>query len=85
MVKAQDGDEIVFGQGEDGDEIDRPDPNICNLHLAIARVSAASGAADVFDRYLDDDDIDDWHVPIYFGGPFVSDDALMRRLEVLAS
>ena len=33
-------------------EIDPPDPNLCNLHLAVARISAASGAAEVFDKYL---------------------------------
>ena len=80
----EDGDEIVFGQGGDGGEVDHPDPYICNLHLAVARVSAASGAAEIFDKYLEDDDVDDWHVPIYFGGPFVSDDVLMRRIEALA-
>jgi len=84
FVKARDGEEILFGQGEDDDEIDRPDPNIRNLHLAVARVLAALGIADVFDKYLEDDDVDEWHVPIYFGGPFVSDDVLMRRLEALA-
>jgi hypothetical protein len=57
---------------------------ICNLHLAIARVSYASGASEVFDRYLDDDDEDECQVPMYFGSPFVSDDVLMRKLEVLA-
>jgi hypothetical protein len=77
LVKVQDGDEIKFGEGKDGDEIGSPDPNICNLHLAVAQVSAASGAAELFDKHLEDDDTDEWHVPIYFGGPFVSDDVLM--------
>jgi hypothetical protein len=57
---------------------------ICNLHLAIARVSHASGASDIFDEFLDDDDENAFQVPIYFGSPFVSDNALMRKLEVLA-
>ena len=70
FVKVQDGDEIKFGEGEDGDC-----PNICNLHLAVAQVSAAS--VDLFDIYLKDDDIDEWHISIYFGGPFVSDDVLI--------
>jgi hypothetical protein len=75
--------------GDNSGRITAPDPRICNLHLAIARVTNASGAAEVFDEFLDDDDDDDchgngWQLPIYFGSPFVSDDALMRRLEVLA-
>jgi hypothetical protein len=57
---------------------------ICNLHLAIARVSYASGASEVFDRYLEDDDEDVCPLPMYFGGPYVPDDVLMRKLEVLA-
>ena len=90
LVKLEDGDEITFGMGDNsgGIGIAAPDPRICNLHLAIARVTNASGAAEVFDEFLDDDDDchgDGWQLPIYFGSPFVSDDALMRRLEVLAS
>jgi hypothetical protein len=57
---------------------------ICNLQLAVARVSHASGASEIFDRFLDDDDDDGCDVPVYFGGPFVSDDVLMHRLEALA-
>ncbi|KAF8313010.1 uncharacterized protein EI90DRAFT_3136974 [Cantharellus anzutake] len=46
----------------------------------------ASGATEVFDKYLEDDD-DDYmtQVPVYFGGPFVDDDILMHKLEVLAT
>ena len=62
-----------------------PDPRICNHHLAIARVFAASGAAEVFDKYLEDDEDDMTQVPVYFGGPFVADDVLMRRLEALTT
>ena len=61
-----------------------PDPMICNLHLAVARVSHGCGASEVFDQFLDDDGDDACDVPVYFGGPFVSDDVLMRKLEVLA-
>jgi hypothetical protein len=77
-----DGDEIQFGKGDAGNTIQLPDPRICNLHLAIARVFSASGAADVFDKYLEDDEDYISQVPVYFGGPFVEDDVLMRRLEV---
>ncbi|KAF8340547.1 uncharacterized protein EI90DRAFT_3117067 [Cantharellus anzutake] len=85
-IYLRDGDEMGFGQGVGSDGIPLPDPRICNLHLAIARVFAASGAAEVFDKYLEDDD-DDYmtQVPVYFGGPFVDDDVLMRKLEVLAT
>jgi hypothetical protein len=72
---------MLFGRGDDCDDIAPPDPHICNLHLAIARVSAASGAAEMFDEYVNDDDDDMWQVPVYFGGPFIEDDVLMRRLE----
>jgi hypothetical protein len=65
--------------------IQLPEPRICNHHLAIARVFAASGAAEVFDKYLEDDEDDMTQVPVYFGGPFVADDVLMRRLEVLTT
>jgi hypothetical protein len=85
-IPLKDGAEIGFGRGNGGDRIALPDPRICNLHLAVARVFAASGAAEVFDKYLEDDD-DDYmtEVPVYFGGPFVDDDTLIRRIEVLAT
>ncbi len=51
-----DGDIMEFGKGEDGDSIDLPDPRLCNLHLAVARVYAASGFAEVVDEILEDDD-----------------------------
>ncbi|KAF8318592.1 uncharacterized protein EI90DRAFT_2697383 [Cantharellus anzutake] len=55
-IPLKDGDEIEFGKGTGGDLIGLPDPQICNLHLAVARVFAASGAAEVFDKYLEDDE-----------------------------
>ncbi|KAI9510124.1 hypothetical protein F5148DRAFT_1374740 [Russula earlei] len=86
-IRFKDGDEIKFGSGNGSNMIPLPDPRICNLRLAIARVFAASGATGVFDQYLEDDDDDDCmsQVPVYFGGPFVDDDTLMRRIEVLAT
>ncbi|KAF8523358.1 hypothetical protein BU17DRAFT_63926 [Hysterangium stoloniferum] len=80
-ISLDDGGEIESGKGNGGNTVQLPDPHICNLHLAVARVVAASGAADVFDKYLEDDEDDMMQVPIYFGGPFVADDVLMRRLE----
>ncbi|KAI0251583.1 hypothetical protein BJV78DRAFT_1154371 [Lactifluus subvellereus] len=76
-IPFNDGDEIEFGKGNG-------DSRICNLHLAIAWVFAASGATDseVFDEYLEDeDDSELTQVPIYFGDRFVADDLLLRRLE----
>ena len=81
MTKLTDGDEILFGTGAGGSRVPLPDPMICNLHLGV---SHACGASEVFDQFLDDDDDDACDVPVYFGGPFVSDDVLMRKLEVLA-
>ena len=49
----QDGDEVEFGKGTDA-SIDFPDPRICNLHLAVARVFAASGFAEVVEKYKKD-------------------------------
>ena len=45
-IRLQDGDEIVFCKGENGQMIDPPDPLFCtNLKLALARVVHASGAS----------------------------------------
>ena len=84
MVILKDGDELQFGKGITDDKLQLPDPQICNLRLAVARVFAASGAAEVFDKYIDDD-LDLLELPVYFGGPFTDDDELMRKLEVLAT
>ncbi|KAF5373480.1 hypothetical protein D9615_009461 [Tricholomella constricta] len=83
-IKLAEGDEIIFGKGEGGKLVKPPDPTICNLHLAISRVSYASGTSEVFDQFLDDDDESPSQVPVYFGSPFVSDETLMRKLEVVA-
>ncbi|KAF8497137.1 hypothetical protein F5888DRAFT_1906980 [Russula emetica] len=52
----QDGDEITFGKGnvQSHGTIALPDPRLCNLHLAVARVFAASGFAEVYEKYLRD-------------------------------
>jgi hypothetical protein len=50
--------EIPFRLGTGGGAIALPDSAICNLHLAIARVAFASGASEVFDHFIDDDDDD---------------------------
>ena len=76
---------IHFGEGEAGDSVALPDPQLCNLHLAIARVSYACGATEIFDQFLEDENEDGFQVPVYFGSPFVSDEALMRRLEAMVN
>ena len=83
FILRRDGDEIHFGAGPGGHRVTLPDPRICNLHLAICRVSYACGASEIFDQFLWDEDDDGFQVPVYFGGPFVSDDVLMRKLESL--
>jgi hypothetical protein len=45
---------MKFGQGNEGGTIGLPDPRLCNLHLAVARVFAASGFAEVFDAFWKD-------------------------------
>lgn len=67
----QDGDEINFGRGADGAVIALPDPRLCNLHLAVARVFAASGFAELVDKIYRDND---GEAPTDFG------DDLSRRL-----
>lgn len=79
-VRLRDGEEIHFGVGIGGHLLPSPDLRICNLHLAVCRVSSDCGISEIFDH---DDDDDTFRVPVYFGGPFVSDDVLMRRLEAL--
>jgi len=79
----QDGAEIVFGNGEYGHSIDPPKPAFCNLKVAIARAMHASGASEIFDQLYDDDDDDNEAImtlPVYLGGPCVSDDALFCRI-----
>ncbi|KAI9571792.1 hypothetical protein HD554DRAFT_2036683 [Boletus coccyginus] len=81
-VRLEDGDEIVFRKGENGQMIDAPDPSFCNLKLAIAHVMYASGASDLIDEIYGDDDDDEAivNLPVHLGGPFISDDTLFRRL-----
>lgn len=74
----------IFGKGPSGSRVPLPNPAFCTLHLAIARVLHASGESEMFEQFFDDEDEDGFQVPVYFGGPFVCDDVLMRKLEVLA-
>jgi len=76
-IQLNDGDEIVFGQGKHGKEIAFPSPQICNLHLAIARVFAASGAAEVLDKIMKDEGEDQFPLSIA--------DEVSRRLIMLVT
>ena len=40
-----------LGKGAEVASIPLPDPRICNLHLAVARVFSASGFAEVVERF----------------------------------
>ena len=82
-INLVEGQEIVFHRGSpDGRAIDKPNPQYCNIKLAIARVMHACGAADIIaEMYGDDDDDAIVNQPVYLGGPFVSDDVLFRRLD----
>ena len=52
----QDGDEMGLGKGVDGASVALPDPQICNLRLAVARVFSASGFAEVVENFHKDND-----------------------------
>ena len=52
----EDGDEIYFGTDLGGRLVALPDPRICNLRLAVCRVSYSCGASDIFYQFIDDED-----------------------------
>ena len=79
-MRLEDGDEIIFRQGQSGQMIDPPNPSFCNLKLAIARVMHASGASGLIAELYGDDDEAILNQPVYLGGPLVSDDILFCRL-----
>jgi hypothetical protein len=80
-ITVQDGNEIFFNGGVNGEMIDGPDPGYCNLKLAIARVMHASGAAEIIDKIYGDADDDEFlGQPVYFGGPYISDEELCYKL-----
>ena len=57
-IRLNDGDEIKFGKGDDGATIELPDPQLCNLHLAVARVFTALGFAEVVEKFETDNEGD---------------------------
>ncbi|KAK9238783.1 hypothetical protein V1525DRAFT_425141 [Lipomyces kononenkoae] len=56
ITHCQDGEELVFGNGPEGTTIDLPDGELFNIHLAIANVLHASGAGEVIDKVLQDEE-----------------------------
>jgi hypothetical protein len=57
----QDGDEIRFGLGTDGEKLGvGPNPLLCNVQLAVARVLRVSGAAGLIELMRDDADDSDY-------------------------
>ena len=79
-ITLDDGDEITFGS--EGRMLDNPNPDYCNIKLALACALYACGVVDVIDNvYKDDDDEALTTQPVYFGGPLVSENLVLRRLE----
>ena len=67
---------MEFGEGDDGDSITFPDPRLCNLHLTISRIYAASGFAEVVDKILEYNEGDELALDFF--------DNLSRRLAMAA-
>ena len=83
-ITLSDGQEIIFGREDpNGQVIDKPNPEYCNMKLAIVRAMHACRTADIISEMDWDNDDDEAIVnqSVYFGGPFVPDDTLFRRLE----
>lgn len=78
FLKRRDGEEIRFGTSSE--VVDLPNPEFCNLRLAVARVLHASGAAEVVEKYLDDHEDQMGVGSLYFGNKFVPDEVLMDDL-----
>ena len=68
-----DGDRITFGGGPEAERLGSgPDPLLCNLQLAVARVLKMSGAAELITQIIEDgDDSDFTHV--YISSPAFCD------------
>jgi hypothetical protein len=62
------GNEFQIQRGHRGSYSELPDPRICNL--ALARVSYASGAAEIFDGFVSDEDEDGMQVSLFILAAF---------------
>ncbi|KAK9237189.1 hypothetical protein V1525DRAFT_450687 [Lipomyces kononenkoae] len=56
IARSQDGEQLVFGRGPEGSAIDLPDGGLFNIHLAVANVLHASGAREVINKVMQDED-----------------------------
>ena len=57
LIDLSEGEEILFGKGTEGKKLDYgPNPVLCNLRLAVARVLKMSGAADLILEWKDEAD-----------------------------
>ncbi|KAK9384193.1 hypothetical protein V1515DRAFT_446902 [Lipomyces mesembrius] len=56
IALCQDGEEVFFGNGPHGDTVDWPDGELFNIHYAIGKVLHASGAGEVIDKILRDEE-----------------------------
>ncbi|KAK9368156.1 hypothetical protein V1509DRAFT_610053 [Lipomyces kononenkoae] len=56
IVQCRDGEQVTFGLGPLGNAVDLPDGELFNIHLAIARVLYASGAGEVINKVLQDEE-----------------------------
>jgi hypothetical protein len=60
FICLRDGEEIKFGRGPEAKQLGPgPDPQLCNLQLAVARVLRMSGAADLIMQWMEDGDDSD--------------------------
>jgi len=66
FIRFSDGDRIIFGGGSEAARFGfGPNPLLCNLRLAVARVLRKSGAAEVIAQIIDEGDDSDFpHVYI---------------------
>ncbi|KAH9977546.1 hypothetical protein BJV74DRAFT_860371 [Russula compacta] len=69
IIRLKDGDQINFGGGLEAARLGfGPNPALCNLQLAVARVLRMSGAAEVIAQMMDDGDDSDFP-HIYIASP----------------
>jgi hypothetical protein len=60
-IHFHDGDQITFGKGPEATRLGSgPNPLLCNLQLAIARVLKMSGAAELIAQMMEDGDDSDF-------------------------
>ncbi|KAF8330341.1 uncharacterized protein EI90DRAFT_3124374 [Cantharellus anzutake] len=69
FIRLCDGDQVAFGGGPEAARLGSgPNPSLCNLRLAVARVLRMSGAADIITKMIDDGNDSDFP-HIYIASP----------------